>query len=168
MSRRGYSPPNLGSSFFLGLGVGIRSFTLPWEDQALYRLMYAFVHRFYEPGDFADSSYVKVVTNLNDDFVTYTVCIPVTQKTVVDDVEQEVEDSIECHGFQPIYASSPFGTRTHILSNPQSRVMVNGKALIVFKDQLCRLGTRFDEHSILTTFTIERRCLAWWKRSTMN
>lgn len=140
-----------GVKFLFGIGgVGIRSFTLPWEDEALYKLMYAFVHRLYEPGDFVDPSYVKVVPNLNDGFVTYTVRIPVTQKTVVNGVEQEVEDSIECHGFQPIYASSPFATRTHILSNPQSKVMVNGKALTVFKDQLCRLGTRFNEHSILT------------------
>jgi len=44
------------------------------------------------------------------------------------------------------------GTRTQILSNPDSEVkvtQVNGERLTVLKDQLCRIGTRFDEFTIL-------------------
>jgi len=50
---------------------------------------------------------------------------------------------------QLFFASSPFGTRTHVLTNPSSEVQVNGRALTVLKDQLCRSDTRFDEQSIL-------------------
>lgn len=56
---------------------------------------------------------------------------------------------VNCPGFFPIYASSPFGTQTHVLSNPSSDVKVKGQPLMVLKDQLCRRGTRFDEWSIL-------------------
>jgi hypothetical protein len=49
-----------------------------------------------------------------------------------------------------MYASNPFGTRTHILSSPDSKVKINGEPLTVLKDQLCRVGTQSYEHSILT------------------
>jgi len=58
-------------------------------------------------------------------------------------------DPIDCPGFFPLFAGSPFGTRTHVLANPLSNVRVNNRDLIVIKDQLCRLDTRFDEQSIL-------------------
>jgi hypothetical protein len=51
--------------------------------------------------------------------------------------------------FFHLFASSPFGTRTHVLTNPSSEVQVNGQALTALKDQLCRSDTRFDEQSIL-------------------
>lgn len=130
-------------TFFFGIaGYGIRSFAVNWASKELWKLLYAFVYRLYEPGDFADPSYVKMVPNWEKNIGTYTVCI--TEKT-----EDGVETAIECPGFEHIYASSPFETRTHVLSNPHSQVTVNTKILTVFKDQLCRLGTAFDEYTIL-------------------
>lgn len=70
---------------------------------------------------------------------------------------------IDCPNFVPIYGSSPFGTRTHVLSNPDSRVEVGGKPLVVIKDQLCRLGTRFNKHMILEAIHDKGKCLEWWK-----
>jgi hypothetical protein len=57
-------------------------------------------------GDFMDQSYVNM--DVLVDRVTYTV--RVSRKTQVDDVETEKE--LDCSGFSPIYAPSPFGTRT--------------------------------------------------------
>jgi hypothetical protein len=130
-----------GVTFLFGIGgLGIRKFAIPWSND-LDRLMYAFLYRLYDPGYFADSSYT-MVHNLEKNLVTYTVQITVS-------TEVAGAKEIICPDLLPIYASSPFGTRTHILSNPDSEVKVNGKTLTVVKDQLCRVGTRFDEHSIL-------------------
>ena len=130
-------------TFFLGIGgYGVRSFKIPWTSRKVYRLMYAFVYRLYEPGDFADPSYVKIVPNWKKNIATYTVRITKTEGG-------GVETTIECPNFEPIYASNPFETRTHILSNPSSEVKINDKVLTVLKDQLCRLETQFNEHVIL-------------------
>ena len=40
------------------VGKGTRRFSVSWDDQALYKLLYAFVYRLYVPGDFRDPSYV--------------------------------------------------------------------------------------------------------------
>ena len=128
-----------GVMFLFGIGgVGVRNFSVRWNSKELYKLMYAFVYRLYDPGDFVDSSYVKIVPDLKKNIVTYTV-----QITEVNGVKVDIT------GLLPIYASSPFGTRTHILSNPDSNVTVDGKPLTVLKDQLCLVGTQFDEYSIL-------------------
>ena len=133
-----------GVTLYFGIaGYGVRSFTVRWSDDSLYGLIYAFVYRLYEPAEFADPSYVNMIPNWEKNLATYTMRI--TEKAGVG-----VETVKECPGFEPIYASNPFETRTHIFSNPHSRVMVDGKLLTVLKDQLCRLETRFDEHTILT------------------
>ena len=125
--------------FLLGIGgVGIHTFSVAWGSQELHRLIYAFIYRLYDPGDFADSSYVEMVPNLKDNFVAYNVRI------IVD------SNPITITNLRPIYASNPFGTRTHILSNPDSEVKINGEPLTVFKDQLYRVGTRLYESDILT------------------
>jgi hypothetical protein len=103
--------------------------------------MFAFFYRLYDPGHFRDASYVAMDPNFEKNFVEYTVRI----KTRVDGVE-----TLDCHGFSPIYATNPFGSRTHILSNPHSDIWVNGKVLTVVKDQLCRPDAQFDEYTILT------------------
>jgi hypothetical protein len=140
-----------GIIFLFGVGgVGIQSFPVAWECKSLYKLMYAFVYRLYEPGHFADSSYVKMTPVLAENLVKYTVNITVTVKIAVGGVEEERKQTIECPNFYPIYACNPFGTRTHVLSNPLSQAKVNGQVLTVLKDQLCRRGTRFDEYSILS------------------
>ena len=133
--------------FLLGIGgKGIHRFSVAWTDLGLYKLMYAFVYRLYDPGDFMDRFYKKM--DLQDDRVAYTINIRISLKTEVDGVETEKE--LECAGFSPIYATSPFGTRTHILSNPRSDIMIGDKVLTVVKDQLCRPDPRFDEYTILT------------------
>jgi len=100
--------------------------------------MYVFVYRLYDPGPFADSAYQEMVPDLMKNCVTYNV------RVQGNDGEQ-----IICPGFCPIFASNPFGTRTHILSNPDSKVKINGSPLVVLKDQLCRTGTWFYEHETL-------------------
>ncbi|KAG8946855.1 hypothetical protein FRC04_011402 [Tulasnella sp. 424] len=133
--------------FLLGIGgVGIRSFTIDWTSKKLYKLMYAFIYRLYEPGDFADRSYKKMEPDYARDFVTYTVGIATTTET---EDEGAVEVEVDCPDLQPIYASNPFETRTHVLWNPHSTFTVNGRVLSVLKDQFCRLGTQFNEQDIL-------------------
>jgi hypothetical protein len=129
--------------FLFGIGGdGVQKLSVPWESEELHRLMYAFIYRLYEPGHFADSSYVKMVPNLNEGSVTYTVRMSGNNDVTTDG------DSIT--NLIPIYASSPFGTRTHILSNPDSKLEFKGKPMVVLKDQLCRNDTRFNEYDILT------------------
>jgi hypothetical protein len=88
-----------------------------------------------------------MVPNFQKDFVEYTIRISI--KTQVDGVE--TDEGLDCPGFSPIYATRPFGSRTHILSNPRSDIRVDGKVLTVVKDQLADLIPRFDEYTILTS-----------------
>lgn len=136
--------------FLFGIGgSGILRFSAAWDDN-LYKLMYAFTYRLYEPGHFKDPAYVAMVPDLQKNYVTYTIRISITVKTEVDDVETKHEIFKDCPDFLPIYAINPFESRIHILSNPNSEIEVNRKPLRVFKDQLCRPETRFDENYILT------------------
>lgn len=136
-----------GIAFLLGVGGdGVRSLKVPWRSDGLYKLIYAFVYRLYEPGDFADKSYVKMSPNLDDGVVSYTVRITATQQVG----DKAGERPIECPDFVPVSARNPFEARTHVLSNPNSDIMIGNKRMTVLKDQLCRLGSRFDEHVILS------------------
>jgi hypothetical protein len=129
--------------FLLGIGgVGIHTFSVRWGSNELHRLIYAFIYRLYNPGHFADSSYVQMVPNPRENIVTYNVQIT--------EVNGMARNPITITDLRPIYANNPFGTRTHILTNPDSKVNVNGRPLTVVKDQLCRVGTQFYEQSILT------------------
>ena len=130
-------------TFLLGVGgYGAGSFDVSWSSTGLYRLMHAFVYRIYEPGDHADPSYVNIVPNWEKNLVTYTVRITNT--------EDGAKTTIECPNFEPIFASNPFGTRTHVFSNPNSEVKINNKVLTVLKDQVCYCETRFHERDILS------------------
>ena len=123
--------------FLFGIGgVGIRTFSVEWGSKDLRKLMSAFIYRLYDPGNFADPSYVAMVPNPEKNFVTYSIRLA------------EVNTII--NNLRPIYASNPFGSRTHILSNPESEVNVDGKPLTVLKDQLCQVEMRFDEYDVLT------------------
>jgi hypothetical protein len=127
-----------GVLFLLGIeGIGIRSLFVTWKSSSLSGLMYAFIYRLYRPGHFADPSY-KLKADVANNSVEYTVRISSPQMAAID-----------CAGFVPLFASNPFGTRTHVLSNPLSKVQVNNRDLTVIKDQLCRLDSCFDERSIL-------------------
>ena len=113
-------------------------------------MAYAFIYRLYDPGDFADRAY-----KLMDSGVMQYLKLDSNQmrKVVVPyEVDLEVTGTtspVVCSYFVPIYASNPFETRTHVLSNPSSEVTIHDKPLTVLKDQLCRLGSRFNEHTIL-------------------
>ena len=130
---------NDGVWFLLGIGgVGVRCLSVTWKSSNLPKAMYAFIYRLYKLAHFADPSYTDVKLNMKKNSVEYTVRI-----------SPSPTNRIDCTGFFPLFASSPFGTRTHVLTNPSSEVKVNGQALTVIKDQLCRLDTRYDEQSIL-------------------
>jgi hypothetical protein len=121
--------------FLFGIGgVGIQTFSVKWGSKDLHKFVYAFIYRLYDPGDFADPSYVEMVPNVQAKSVTFNV---------------QITPDVVIPNLRPVYASNPFETRTHILSS-DSPVPINGKPFSVLKDQLCRVGTRFHEHSILT------------------
>ncbi|KIO25467.1 hypothetical protein M407DRAFT_25171 [Tulasnella calospora MUT 4182] len=134
-----------GIIFLVGIGGhGIRSFAVRWSCKELTKLMYAFIFCLYRPGKFADPSYE--IGHVRDNQVTYTIKIPAIPGVDGVATGQQV---VLCRDFLPIYAASPFATRTHVFSNPNSEVTISNKRLTVLKDQLCRVGTRFHEHDIL-------------------
>jgi hypothetical protein len=117
--------------FFVGIGgVGIRQLNVGWDDENLYKFLYAFIYRLYDPSHFANSSFKKLRFDKETSEATYTVCF-----------KKE-----EYPNFRTIHARNPFATRTHVLSNPS----LTQRAPTVFKEQLCRTGRRFDELTILT------------------
>ncbi|KAG8961125.1 hypothetical protein FRC00_013191 [Tulasnella sp. 408] len=136
-----------GIVFLVGIGGhGIRSFAVRWSCKELTKLMYAFIFCLYRPGRFADPSYD--IGHVEDNQVTYNINIAIPAIPGVDGVATD-HQVVLCRDFLPIYAASPFATRTHVFSNPNSEVTISNKRLTVLKDQLCRVGTRFDEHEIL-------------------
>ena len=133
---QGLLTSNAGVTFLFGIGgAGVREFEVKWAHEDFYKLLYAFIYRLYEPGDFADPSYIKTEF---DEVTTakYTIMISYEGGTK------------ECPGFYPIYARNPFATRTHVLSNPG--FTFEGADLSILKDQFCRVGRRFREYEILT------------------
>ena len=121
--------------FLFGIGgEGIRQFDVEWEDPGLNKFLYAFIYRLYEPGHFADSSYINTEF---DEETTARFTINITYGG----------DKIACRDFYPIYARNPFSTRTHVLSNPNFKV--DGNDLTIIKDQFCRVERHFDEQTIL-------------------
>ena len=131
-----------GVVFLVGIGgAGIGQLEVKWEDKNLYRFLYAFVYRLYDPSHFADPSYMRTEFDKETSEVTYTVRIKKN----------------ECPGFRPIYASNPFTTRTHVLSNPSRVPEGPERPLTVLKEQLCRTGSCFDEQTILTKIHQQRR-----------
>ncbi|KAG8922096.1 hypothetical protein FRC01_014493, partial [Tulasnella sp. 417] len=130
-----------GSMMFLvGIGgFGIRRLKIRWEDKELPKLLYAFIYRTYNPGHFADPSYK--LDPIVDDQPTWTITIGVGDAIA--------ERPVPCPNFLPLYASSPFETRTHVFAAKGEGVDVDGKKLTVLKDQLCRTHNRFNERDIL-------------------
>jgi len=123
--------------FLFGIGgEGIREFDVEWKDRDFYKLLYVFIYRLYEPGNFADSSYIKTEF---DEETTARYTINITYR-----------GTKECRGFYSIYARNPFATRTHVLSNPNFEV--EGNDLTVLKDQFCRVKRRFEELTILNEY----------------
>jgi hypothetical protein len=135
---------NDGVMFLVGIGgVGIRQFKVKWEDENLYRFLYAFIYRLYDPSHFADPLYMRTEFDEKTSEVTYTMRF----------------QGKEFPGFRPIHARNPFTTRTHVLSNPSRLRVQEGRErpFTVLKEQLCRTGRRFDELSILTKIHRPRR-----------
>jgi hypothetical protein len=125
--------------FLFGIGgEGIREFPVKWDDPDFNKLLYVFIIRLYEPGEvFADPSYAETKHDENTT-AKYTMKIAYPGGTKV------------CPGFYSIYARNPFGTRTHVLSNPNFQV--EGNNLTVLKDQICRVKRCFDERTILNDY----------------
>ena len=122
-------------SFFFGIGgKGIWQFNVEWKDPDLNKSLYAFIYCLYEPGAFADPSYITKVDDKTMEAM-YTIKI------------KNPGGPMECGGFYSIYARNPFATCTHVLSNPT--FTVEGKVLTIFKDQLCHKGRHFEELEIL-------------------
>jgi hypothetical protein len=122
--------------FVLGTGgVGVQTCLVKWDDKVLYQLLSAFIYRLYIPDDFADPSYIKADFDEKTSGATYTIRI-----------KTQGAQEINCSGFNHIYARNPFSTRTHVFSNPKSGAK---DGVVVIKDQLCRVGRRFNEFEIL-------------------
>ena len=89
--------------FLVGTGgVGIQQFEVDWSDKDLYKLLYAFIYRLYDPSHFADPLYTRTGFNKETSEATYTVRFK----------------SNKYPDFRTIHASNPFTVRTHVLSNP--------------------------------------------------
>jgi hypothetical protein len=124
--------------FLFGIGgEGIRHFAVDWKDPELNNLLYAFIYRLYEPGNFADSSYIKTEFD-KETTARYTINISYQGRTK------------ECPGFYSIYARNPFATRTNVLSNPKFKV--EGNDFTILKDQFCRVKRPFEELRILNEY----------------
>ena len=120
--------------FLVGIGgVGIQQLEVLWGDENLYKFIYAFIYRLYDPSHFADPSYTRTGFDKKTSEGTYTVHFK----------------SKECPNFRLIHARNPFGARTHVLSNP-SLTQGGDRPPTVLKEQLCRAGRRFSELTILT------------------
>ncbi|KAI9507527.1 hypothetical protein F5148DRAFT_1376484 [Russula earlei] len=125
-----------GLTFFFGIGgEGIREFHVQWDHERFDQLLCAFIYRLYQPGHFADSSYINIEFD-KETTAKYTINIRISER------EKRVVS-----GFYPIYARNPFATRTHVLSHP--RFKLGDKNLSILKDQLCRVGRCFKELTIL-------------------
>ena len=121
-------------TFLVGIGgVGIKQFEVLWKNKKLYKFLYEFIYRLYNPSHFADSSYTRALFNKETSEVSYTLRFE----------EQDYPD------LRVIHARNPFATRTHVLSNP-FLAQVDDRTSTVFKEQLCQTGRRFDEWAILT------------------
>ncbi len=147
---QGVLASDAGVTFLFGIGgEGIREFEVEWAHKDLYKLLYAFIYRLYEPGDFADETYIK--TEFDEKLTAkYTIKITYPGRT-----QEYPERTQDCPGFRSIYARNPFATRTHVLSNPDFKL--EGNDLTILKDQFCRVGRRFKELDILTEHIHKQR-----------
>ena len=132
-------------TFLLGIGgCGVYKLDVLWNDTELYKLLYAFIYPLYDSDDFADKSYIRTKTDWIDGTVAYTIRIKIPSNS------PDSSTGMDCTNFCAISAKNPFTARTHVLSNASFQGDVDGKALTVLKDRLCRAGTRFDEEMILS------------------
>ena len=139
---QGVLASDAGVTFLFGIGgEGIWKFQVKWAHKDFYRLLYAFIYRLYEPGKFADRSYIKTEFDEKEKKARYTIQIAYPGGTK------------ECRGFYSIYARNPFASRTHVLSNPKFKV--EGHDLTIIKDQFCRVERRFKELTILNDYVHE-------------
>ncbi|KAI9507046.1 hypothetical protein F5148DRAFT_1368682 [Russula earlei] len=114
--------PKKGLTFFFGIGgEGIREFHVQWDHERFDQLLY--------------SSYINIEFD-KETTAKYTINIRISER-----------EKRAVSGFYPIYARNPFATRTHVLSHP--RFKLGDKNLSILKDQLCRVGRRFEELKIL-------------------
>ncbi|KAJ8519768.1 hypothetical protein ONZ45_g3314 [Pleurotus djamor] len=97
---------------------------LPWRSPSITKMVFAFLYRLYDPGEWAMPRVSRRVDG-ND--------------TVFD---VRTDDTTIYLGFKPIFASDPFRTRTHVFANPDH------PTVRVIKSQLSRNSRRFLEREI--------------------
>ena len=123
--------------FLLGIGgEGIWELKVEWKDKELDKLLYAFIYRLYDPGNFADLTYSKPEFD-KEAMARYTITI------------NHPRGRTECRGFTP-YIHEIRSQRAHILSNPNFKF--EGNDLTILKDQYCRVKRRFEELTILNEY----------------
>ncbi len=109
-----------GIMFLIGIGGGgIRCFSVRWDNA--HELMFAFIFRLYKAEHFGDPSYLKMVPDFQENYVTYTIRITLAVKTHVGGIETEQKKSIECPNFCPIYTTNPALISSRI-RNPKLRL----------------------------------------------
>jgi hypothetical protein len=114
-------------------GIGIQQLDVDWKDKDLYKFIYAFIYRLYDPSHFLDPSHTRTRFNRETFKATYTA---------------HFKDK-EYPNFRTIHATNPFTACTHVFSNPSLTQGDDGPPSVI-KEQLCRTGSRFDEFTILT------------------
>jgi hypothetical protein len=120
--------------FLVGTGsVSTQQLDVDWKDKDLYKFIYAFIYRLYDPSHFLDPSHMRTGFNRETFEATYTV---------------RFKDK-EYPNFHTIHATNPFTACTHVFSNLSLTQGDDGPPLVI-KEQLCRTGSRFDEFTILT------------------
>jgi hypothetical protein len=80
-ANEGVLASDAGVTFLFGIGgEGIMEFEVEWAHKELYKLLYAFIYQLYEPGDFADETYIK--TEFDEEFTAkYTIKITYSGRT---------------------------------------------------------------------------------------
>ncbi|KAJ8514842.1 hypothetical protein ONZ45_g7680 [Pleurotus djamor] len=96
---------------------------LPWRAPSITKIVFAFLYRLYDPGEWAIPQFSRRV-DVND---------PV--------FDIRIDQTIYV-GFKPIFASNPFKTRVHVFANPDHATVR------VIKSQLSRNSRRFLEREI--------------------
>ena len=139
-------------TFLFGIGgCGVREFEVKRNDPNLFKFLYRFIYRLYNPGDFADSSYIETAPDKNT-MVKYTININVPD-----------EGEKTCRGFYPIYARNPFTTRTMFspIHTPNSGLTATISPYS--KISSAELGNALKNLQFLKNMSINQSgYLAWW------
>ncbi|KAJ2918294.1 hypothetical protein MD484_g2085, partial [Candolleomyces efflorescens] len=125
-----------GVTFFIGYqgNTQVQSTVAKWGSSELRELMFALVYHLYcpEPSTWVNAEYVRKSDGDGNTVFDIKLNVPL----------------LHLKDFKSVYSRTPFDTRTHVLVNPQSEAIVEGKLVRVVKDELARTGTRFTEKEV--------------------